>query len=164
MKLQIHAIALSITILSLWSNPINAQQSKVDSLKLELNNTTNSDLISTLIELSWYYKSIAVDTSLIYAKQAVKLAAKESPVLKAEANNSLGNAYQALAQYDSAMVYINKSITYKLHQTDSTDLAISLNNRGIIFDEMGEYDNALASYFQGLEVAKAKRNKLTEAT
>ncbi len=163
MKFNKYILILSFIFVPLGAINAYAQQTDIDSLKYKLAKADGFNRIAILIDLSWYYKNIAADTSLIYAKEAVKLATSESPKLQAEANNSLGNTFQALAHYDSAMIYINKSIRYKINKTDSTDLAISLNNRGIIYDEMGEFNNALESYFQGLEVAHAKNEMLIKA-
>ncbi len=141
-----------------------SQQRQVDSLIRLMPAASDSGKVMILNEVSWIYKNSSVDSAMLYARKALKLAKqKGNNKLIASAFNSLGSAIQATGNYDSALFYLNESVHASTAVGDTLNIANVLNNIGIIHDEKGDYDKALQSYFKGLEITKHSGQKTTEA-
>lgn len=129
------------------------QQSRLDSLLKESHFQQGVNLVNTYNEISWEYKSINLDSSLLFSKKAVESARKtSSSIALASAYNSLASSYEAFSAYDSAIVYHLKSLHIKLNEGDSIGIANSYNNLGIIHDLKGAYQTSLSYYFKALHL------------
>ena len=83
----------------------------IDSLKSILNNSTGFDRIEILIELSSNYKDENIRESIRYASIATELTEDSGNIiLGAKAYNNLGDYYQSIGVYDSAIVAYNRSV------------------------------------------------------
>lgn len=141
--------------LYLFSLPANGQPQAIDSLKQVLSVAEDSVAVQVMNELSWHYKNSKVDTALHYARQAYDLADRMgNQKLVAASLNSLGDTYQALGLYDTALMILSRSVNIYTAQQDSSELARVYNNMGIIYDEKAAYQQALTHYFLGLRVAE----------
>lgn len=141
-----------------------AQRHKIDSLKDLLNERKDTFQIKVLNELSWYYRNIQVDTSVMYARKALEISRNgNQKKFIADSYISLGSAMQASANYDSALFYLHSAIKSMQEAGDTLRTANALNNIGIIYDEKGDYDKALDSYFKGLRIAGQTKNKTMQA-
>ncbi len=140
-----------------------SQQSRLDSLHRLLPQANDSGRMIILNELSWIYKNKSLDSAILYAREALILSKKKGlRKFIAKSFNSLGSAKQASGEYDSALFYLNQSIQFS-ERNDSLSIPNVLNNIGIIYDEKGDYDKALQSYFKGLEIAKRKGDETIQA-
>ncbi|RAJ07980.1 signal transduction histidine kinase [Arenibacter echinorum] len=130
-----------------------AQQKKLDSL-LRVSTTQNGELlVGTLNEISWQYRNIHLDSALVYARTALLEAKKTNKKkLYASAYNSIASAYQAKADYDSAIYFHSKSLSINYLKADSIGLADTYNNLGIIEDERGNFETSLEHYFKALRI------------
>ena len=130
-----------------------AQQKKLDSL-LGVSKTQNGELlVGTLNEISWQYRNIQLDSALVYAKAALSEAKKtKQEKLYASVYNSMASAYQAKADYDSAIYFHSKSLSVNYLKADSIGLADTYNNLGIIEDERGNFETSLGHYFKALRI------------
>nr|WKN39201.1 tetratricopeptide repeat-containing sensor histidine kinase [Tunicatimonas sp. TK19036] len=64
----------------------------------------------------------------------------------------LGDAYEVLGNYDSAKLYVKKSIALARETDNPKQLAKGYNLLGIIHDVQGSYDRALKSFFHALSI------------
>lgn len=129
-----------------------AQTSEQDSLLAVYKSQQGIDLIQSLNDLSWVYKNIDVDSSMLFAKMA--LAESESidnDLAKASSYNSIASAYEAKGQLDSSLTYHNKSLDLKLLGSDSAAIGNTLNNLGIVYDELGQHQQSLTHYYNALK-------------
>ncbi|MEO9572213.1 MAG: sensor histidine kinase [Polaribacter sp.] len=150
MKVKIVIFFLFFTICSLESQSI---RKKIDSLKQEVKILKDTSLIQTLNEISWLYKRIDIDSSLIFSKKALLISKKlNNDKLTALAYNNLGTIYESKSLLDSALFCHKRSFEIKTKIKDTIGIANSYNNFGIIYDLRGEYLKSLQNYFKALEV------------
>lgn len=136
----------------LTTHHLSGQSSIIDSLKGKSLSQKGRELVQSYNELSWHYKSIDLDSSVLYAQMALdeSIAIKSDSAISAS-YNSLGNAMEAKGLIDSAMNYHLRSLAIKEVLFDTIGIANSLNNIGILYDETGRYVEALNNYFRSLK-------------
>ncbi|MCB0434333.1 MAG: tetratricopeptide repeat protein, partial [Mangrovimonas sp.] len=99
-----------------------------------------------------YRRLDLIRAALDYHKQALDLAESvENPSLGlqhsiAVSQNSMGNIYLALKQYDLALNMFNKSLIIEQHMDNKLGLAINHQNIGYALEEKGNLDDALTNY------------------
>ena len=101
--------------------------------------------------LSYEYGLIHPRTGINYGQQGLQLALQHGdPYHVLNAYNGLGNCYESLALYDSAIYFHAKSFDYakKTHKTRA--IATTLFNVGTCYKEMGRYQQALNCYLRSL--------------
>ena len=137
----------------------NAQQKRLDSL-LHVSKIQKGELlVGTLNEISWQYRNIDLDSSLVYGMTSLLEAKKTNQKnLYASAYNTIASAYQAKSVYDSAMYYHSKSLSANLLTADSIGIANTYNNLGILEDEQGNFETSLAYYFKALKIYEKNTN------
>ncbi len=129
-----------------------SQLSEQDSLLAVYKNQKGAELVQSLNDLSWIYKNIDVDSSMLFARMALEESKLlQEDIAKASSYNSIASAYEAKGQLDSSLAYHNKSLTIKLEYSDSTAIGNTLNNLGIVYDEMGQHEKSLTHYFDALK-------------
>ena len=69
----------------------------------------------------------------------------------AVSQNSIGNIYMALKQYDVALEHFKKSLEIEKSIENILGLAINYNNIGYAYEGKGEYEAALENYDKSLE-------------
>ena len=146
---------LFITILFTMTLAVaNAQQSVVDSLKIELARaTTDSAKVQLLANLSFKYVYIAPDTGLFYGKQALQLASKTNDSTGLViAHNSVGAEYAFLGAYDSASYHFQKVVELGHLLGDELRVAKATNNLGLVAWKKGDFVTAIDKYHQAFDV------------
>lgn len=133
-----------------------AQQKEIDSIKQVLPTQEPLDQIKSWNELSWYYRNSDIDSAIVFATTALSIGKLEnSNRAIAQSYNSLANAYGAKGLFDSALNFHEKSYLLRLDMHDSSGMASSRNNQGIVYDELGNYSEALEVYFESLRLYEA---------
>ncbi|UTW65822.1 tetratricopeptide repeat protein [bacterium SCSIO 12643] len=131
----------------------SSQINRLDSLIDQSSSQNGFDLVHTYNEISWEYKSIDLDSSLLFAQKAVQLAQDiDNSKALASAYNTLANSYEASSLYDSSLVYYFKSLELKQADGDTLGIGNTYNNLGIIYDFMGDNEASLHYYFKALEI------------
>lgn len=139
------------------------QKLKPDSLKrLIANSRQDKVLVNTLSLLSYELRNTQPDSAVIFADRALNLAQKldYTPGLpagwmaKGAALLNLGEAARALECLNSALQ----------HKTTDQMLTKALNNRGLVFNAMGNYPAALKDYYHSLELAEARKDSVAIAS
>jgi tetratricopeptide (TPR) repeat protein len=129
---------------------------QTDSLIEALSIANGNEEVDILNTLSLKYLDISLDTSLIYASKAYKLAQERNYTIgKVISLKQIGNynLYQnkyseALHNYDSALVLI------KNNEKELTLITLLMNNKGVVYDLMGDFTNALSIYNKALEIRR----------
>ncbi len=103
-----------------------------------------------------YRRMDAIRSALDYHKEALDLAdAQSTPSLEiqksiAVSQNSMGNIYLALKQYDLALEQFQKSLKVEIRLDNRLGLAINNHNIGYAKEKKGLIDEALEHYQQSL--------------
>lgn len=160
----LHKLLVSVGIYFLILPNTYAQPQAIDSLKNQLGIAQDSMKVVLLNELSWLYKNSNSDSAIHYSKKAYDLAIKTGDnKLIAESLNQIGDNYQGIGKYDTALLILKKSINHIKSTSDTSGLSNIYNNIGIIYDEKGAYQQALNYYFKGLRVSEFNSELLLQA-
>src|SRR5690606_7024225 len=104
-----------------------------------------------------YRRMDLVKPALDYHKQAIDIAyAVKNPSLElkhsiAVSQNSMGNIYLTLKQFDLALNQFKKSIVIEKESNNRLGLAINHQNIGFVDESQGRLDDALKNYQKSLE-------------
>ncbi|MCW5520017.1 sensor histidine kinase [Aureitalea sp. L0-47] len=132
-------------------------QDPIDSLRNVAGDQTGIELVKTFNELSWHYKNRDLDSADYFANNAIIEAEKlKDDRSIASAFNSKASVFEARGVLDSAKLYHERGLELKIAIQDSLGMADSFNNLGIIYDEKGDYSEAISHYFQALEIYEEK--------
>ncbi|GAA3778820.1 hypothetical protein GCM10022271_08880 [Corallibacter vietnamensis] len=141
--------------LSLYDKAINAhteaQQLAKKTKNIELE-TISLNMLGVV-----YRRMDAIRSALDYHKQALDLAETANPqslALKrsiAVSQNSMGNIYLALKQYDLAIRLFQKSLTIEVGSDNKLGLAINYHNIGYAQEAKGLLKSALNNYQRSLK-------------
>ncbi|WP_264565126.1 tetratricopeptide repeat-containing sensor histidine kinase [Flavobacterium sp. N3904] len=138
----------------------NAVSKTIDSLKIELNKTTeDSTKASLLNKLSGYSGYINSDEAISYAKQALKYAKKTNDIRRiGDSYGSLGVAYEVKSDYVNSLDYLYKALTIYEDLEYRRGLTIVYNNLGLIYIDLKNYKQGLKYYNKALQLS-LKSNK-----
>lgn len=111
-----------------------------------------SPKVDSLVSLAWEYRVSAPDSGMLFARQALKLAQQESyPKGIGDAYSKLGTLYEAIAEYDSAIVYHQKSFDERMALGDSLAAWGSYKNIGNSYYRLGKLEVSLTYFYGGLQ-------------
>ncbi len=134
-------------------------QSRIDSLKQELNSKNQENATALLIELCWEYRYHHPDSARIYGYQALKLAReKKEKKFEVEALHNLAVTYEAQGDYKKSLSYNLEALKIRLQLNDDLKTANTLNNIGIAYDELGNFSLSLKYYNQAYSTYKKKKH------
>jgi signal transduction histidine kinase/BarA-like signal transduction histidine kinase len=131
---------------------------RVDSLLRLLPSVELSEQehISLLLQLSAEYGKVDVTKAMVYAMEASHLAgAANLSSLEAKAYHLLGSNEVSRNQYDSAIYYYQLAIPLFDPELDKLELAHTLNERGISYENKGNYTEAYKDYLNSLKIYEA---------
>lgn len=136
------------------------EKHSIDSLFSILNTEIKDTLrVNILNELSILYFNIDTDSTIYFAKKANRIA-KNKNYSKGEALSfsSLGKVYAYNSNYDSALLFLNKSLLI-YEKNKKTDDIIKLKTRkALVFMMQLKYDLALNSFLKALDLAEETNN------
>lgn len=120
----------------------------LDSVKKSLSTTTNTvEKLNSLYILSFEYGFINPRLGINYGEKCLKLAFSERNLLyQLNGFNGIANAYETLANYDSAKYFHQKSFEIAKQMKAPAKMALTLFNIAICYKQLGEYKNALSQY------------------
>ncbi|WGH74606.1 tetratricopeptide repeat protein [Tenacibaculum tangerinum] len=104
-----------------------------------------------------YRRQDKIRSALNYHQMALELADKikfpdiDTKISISISNNSIGNIYLALKQYQLALEKFKKSILIQKKTGDKRGLAINYQNMGLAFQNLGDIDAALEHYKKSLQ-------------
>lgn len=143
-----------ILLLSASKFSFATKQSLLDSLQHVIDTTTNLRLkTESLYTLSYEYGLIEPELGIQYGRACYRLAAQEHDyVSQLNAYNGIGNAYETLGNYDSALHYHQRSFEIaQLHGSPYNLVATSFNVANC-YKELGDYHTALDIYLKAFSV------------
>ncbi|OYT15459.1 MAG: hypothetical protein B7C24_13005 [Bacteroidetes bacterium 4572_77] len=144
-------------VLLLWflqnSVTLFSQNSKIDSLKNQLNTEQSDEKASLFSEIADAYIHISPDISQNYINEAIKEAYKNNNIkLLPEIYRIYGIIKYFSNELDSSLFYYQKSKEIAVELNDKLAIASANANIGGILFETGELHKALSSFFLALEI------------
>jgi len=148
MKNLILIVAIISLFVSLFCN-----ESIVDSLLTQLEESSDEEQVHILNELGKVYWGESSDKTFEYSRKAFDLASKIN-YRKGEAQslNNIGVGYYFLQDYDNALRYFKRALEIREELGDKKEIVASLNNIGIVYDEISNFEEALNYYLQSLDI------------
>ncbi|PCH67151.1 MAG: hypothetical protein COC01_06385 [Bacteroidetes bacterium] len=127
-----------------------AQQSKIDSLKVEINKAKDDTThIFLLNMLGWQLMNQNLDTSIVLGLQTLKIAERTKHKKSiANTNSNLGAYYYIKGEYSLSLSHHFKALEITKKWNYKRRIAVSLINIGLVFWRQGDYPNALNYYFE----------------
>lgn len=160
MLVWVIAVSMGVGVVRLTASSL-----RIDSLKTILPTAIDTERVTALNELAREYRYVSLDTSFMFAKQALTLSEKlNNKNGIAQALRSIGMVYQNQGKYDFALDYLLRSVTIFEETGDKTGLASSYNLIGEVYRGQEKYDDAVAYYRRSLAIHKAMGNKERIAT
>jgi PAS domain S-box-containing protein len=158
---RIHAIVrylIFIVILSTGqfrlianSPDITLKRYQIDSVLTLLPRANQQEKVDLLVYLSETYTSISLDSSIEYARMALKSAKDLNDSNKiAECYKLLGNISYYMGNYDNVVSYYDSSLIHYRIINDSFGQAKVWNNLGIIYNNLGDYTSSINYHLKSL--------------
>lgn len=141
------------------ANSFAQKHTTIDSLKIELAKKQSDTIASRILnDLAYYYSYREIDSSFMYARQALKMSQKSNyPKGEAKANLNIGNAFMFINQYDSAKYYFNTA--FKICDKNNVNKSSVYSSLGILYKNLGNYEKALYTYFEGVSYDEKTNNE-----
>lgn len=144
-----------ILLLVVQFKTLELNASKIDSLKNELNkNYPDTILVRMLYQLAFNYRSVNIDSGIIYSKKAIDLAERinyKDGILGSQ--NSLASNYLSMGSYDSALVTY-KNILRRTPKSNKAAYAAVLSNIALAYYRKSDYTDALDYYHKSINIYK----------
>ncbi|MBI3519964.1 MAG: tetratricopeptide repeat protein [Bacteroidetes bacterium] len=158
-----------VSLFCFYNSDLSAQRGKADSLReLLKQDKDDSGKVNHLNNLAWYLSFNNPDTSMLLSNEALILSKKINW------QTGIGNSYHQIASfYDDKGDYILSlkfnekalSIWEQLSGPSGNNLngfarkISTINNMGIVYQDQGNYPQALACYFRALKMEEKLRDK-----
>ncbi|MCX6317092.1 MAG: tetratricopeptide repeat protein [Bacteroidetes bacterium] len=137
-----------------FSSPAKSQENEKDSLLLVISSSVPDSVKSdALNELAFYMFDYNVDSSVLLATQARKMAIKAGSVRQeARAIKNIGICYDIWGKTDSAILYLTEALVLaRKHQLHPSQANI-LTDIGNAWYAAGIYELALRNHFEALQL------------
>ena len=153
-------IVIRICLIILFYGINQSISGQVDSLLNELKTAKGNAKVDVLNTLSFKYLDFSLDSSLLFASKAYTLAQQRNyTVGKAVALKQIGNYAMYQNNYTEALHYYDSALM--LIRDDENELALVttlMNNKGVVYDMMGNFTDALSIYNEALEIRKKTKD------
>jgi serine phosphatase RsbU (regulator of sigma subunit) len=148
----------ALTFCFLVCTLLYGQINKIDSLLSILKTTkTDSITVKALNGLAMEYRNNDPDTALYYAEKAKTISIKINYKNGlAESHLWIGTVNANLANYQEAIVNLNKSISIG---DNKEVIGKAYGNLGLSYYQMGKYQEALKNHFIALKIRKELKNQ-----
>ncbi|MEM9823014.1 MAG: ATP-binding protein [Bacteroidota bacterium] len=121
----------------------------------------DSTAVNTLIEEAHFYSSKNYNEVLQLTQEAIAISDRiDYPAGKAAAQMIICKTYESGIKYDSILVHCHEAITYYEEVDDIEKLAWGYDYIGIIYDLLGEREQAMAALKKGLSLFKELDHKV----
>ncbi len=152
-KVNSMIIMLVIVILFIFPGVGSAQQDKVDSLLIHLDETDGREKIDLLNQLAYAYRRIDSNIRIKYSETALALANElDYPEGESAALNNIGAGNYRLKNYETAVEYYNRSLAISKSINDSLQMGINFTNLGHAFDKLQQYEKSLVYFTSALNI------------
>ena len=146
-----------LTLFSYLSITIGFAQKQTDSLwrVLKQENLHDSSKVLAFVALSYEYRRVKPDSSLLLAQQSAEIARKINYTKGiGKADNMIGRYYLSKSDNKKALEYFTSAIDFSIQVDDTLNIAIIYGNMGAANRGLGNYDKAIHFYNKSLEIAK----------
>lgn len=154
--------ALITTMLQSFVMFTFAQSAKVDSLEQLISNeqVIASQRVQAMIELARLQMPVSVSQSTATAKSAFELAEKiADKKLMAEAAKEIAKSYYRQSDLANALEFFKLALKINIEINNTTELAASYNNVGVVYNRLGYYDLALENHLNQLKINEENKNQ-----
>ena len=128
------------------------KRQEIDSLLTILPGSTDGHRVDIFLNLSQIYLSISMDSSIEYARLAMRSAkAIHDSKRIAEAYKLLGTASYYKAEFDQVISFYDSSLAAFKIANDSFGQARVLNNLGIVYHQIGDLRTSIEYYLKSLD-------------
>jgi signal transduction histidine kinase len=128
-------------------------QSLTDSLNKQLRLVSDTERIDLFNKLSRIYWQRSFDTSLIYARHALRRAEELSDTQRiAKSMKMVGNAWYLLGNYAESMEFYFSSLKLFEQLADSIEIGKLYNNLGVIYLRTSDYNKGLEYFTIALRI------------
>ncbi|MDY0348030.1 MAG: tetratricopeptide repeat protein [Tenuifilaceae bacterium] len=157
MKIK-HSLLIILLCLAHAVSSGQVSQQAIDSLRALTQSPDKIQQVQALIELSRAYWQINVDSTFIYANQALAIAEQSKDnILLGNAYNNRGNAYQIKKEYEKSIEDYNIALSYR-KEFDIPLMAVhSLINSASSYFNLNEYSETLNSLKEAFEIANTHK-------
>lgn len=150
-------------VFTYFLNPqgIYAQYSKIDSLNkiLEDYSADDSSKADKFNELAYLYHTNDIDSSLLYARKALKLSKKLNYLEGIAKSIRLIGVYHTIkSNYPAAIEYAHKSLRIYENLNDLKGISDCYNSLGIIYQNWGNYSKSLKYYQKALKILEGSKH------
>ena len=150
-------ICLGFTAESLKANKVN-----LDSLKQQLS------IVKSDTELLKIYEPLvkglafkAPDSALSYGFKGLEIAKKENDtIIIASLTLNVGTAYYAKGDYDNALRFWKAAAEWSEQTHEQSIKPLALNNVAIIYQNTGDIDRAIETFFEVLKIQESRRDTI----
>ena len=159
-KKYYYALVLAFTFILKTQTALAVEQKFIDSLVTALSQTRNTDdSLNTLYSLSFETGFINPEFAIRYGRLCLSLAMREkNKVAQINAYNGIGNAFETLAEFDSARHYHILSLVLSKEINSVHRLAASYSNIAITYNEQGNYEEALKNYLSAFQLGERDKS------
>lgn len=135
-------------------------QEVIAKLKTDLRaNPDEAKKASILSDLTWYYSSVSVDSSLLYGKKAVTLTEKlKDSTLLSQIYSDLGAVHFRNNDFKNSEKNYLKSYDIRKKQKNSAGIAKLNNNLASVYQSTFQYKKAMAMYLEALNYFEKKED------
>ena len=136
---------ITLFLLLINFNIVNAQQKIIDSLKLELNRSKpDTNRVLLLAELIKSYYQYKPDTAILLGQQAYELSQRlKYAAGEALSLNRIAAAYATVGDYAKSLMLFTKALDISTGIKDQVGIARAFNNLGDTYSTQGDYSKAL---------------------
>lgn len=150
-----HTLVLAVFCLVHTTSIGQANQQAIDSLRALTQSPDKIQQVQALIELSRAYWQINVDSTFVYADQALTIAEKsKNNILLGNAYNNRGNAYQIKKEYKKSIEDYNIALSYREEFDKPLMVIHSLINSASSYYSLNKYSETLNTLKKAFEIAK----------
>jgi serine phosphatase RsbU (regulator of sigma subunit) len=160
---------LLLFLLAFFFNPLHAQQTDLDSLRVLLKKSTGKEKVNLLNTICYQYRFSDATAAFKAGEEGLVLAKKGNyKTLEIYLRNNLGLLLLDKGKYDKALGnFIEAEKTAEL-TGDKKALAMSMENTGILYKYQNMYEKALLNFSSSLKIfnelgeTRSKANVLTD--
>ena len=114
--------------------------------------------VTTLNNTGLTYNNTFPDSSLLFFKNALKLAKKTNFLRGISLSlGNIGYSYEMSEDYPNALIYYKESLVYALKRGDPKSIAFCYNNLGFVCIALKKFEEALVNLKTGLSIARKAR-------
>ena len=149
-------IGIVMTFLFVFINVNKCNAIPIDSLRISVRNLPDDTTkVLELADLSKKYLKYQIDTSFIFAKNAIQLSKDLNYIFGyAYALKQIGLVYKYMSEYDSALYYYYKSINLFDSLEIDSERASILNRMANVYKRKGQFEKSLESFLLSLDISR----------